>query len=321
MAKKNRPPARPLWRGHLKLSLVSCPVAVYNAITESEDIHLNFLNPETGNRIKYQVIDAETEDVLDRSDLVRGYQFQKDRYVTVTDEEIDELKIESSSIMNVEEFVPMDDISPVFFERAYYVVPDGEAGLEAFAVIRDAMAKAGVYAVTRAVISRKERVLALRASGKGIAGYGLREATDIRADKDFFSGIESVKADKDALQIATKLVEQKTAAFDPTKFEDRFEARMRALIDAKLKGVELEPEEIPETPNVINLMDALKRSLEGGGGGRAKSAAPREGAREGATVHKLQPKKKAAPKRAAKTSARGRKHTAKHGSRATHYAV
>jgi len=296
---RSKLPSRPLWRGYLKLSLVSCPIAIYNALTESEDIHLNFLNPETGNRIRYQVIDAETEELVERSDLVRGYQFQKDRYVTLTEDELDELKIESSEVMKVEEFVPLTDIAPMYFERGYYIVPDGEAGADAYAVIREAMAKSGMFAITRAVIARKERVIALKPSGRGIIGHALREASDIRPEKEFFGGIGAEKPDKDALAIAMQLVEQKTSAFEPEKFEDRYEARLRQLIDAKLEGVELEPEEIEEAaPKVTSLMDALKRSLAEGKGKRGPSN-DNETERKAATVHKLPAKKKAAAKRKA----------------------
>ena len=304
MAKRPKTAARPLWRGHLKLSLVSCPIAIYNAVTETEDIHLHFLNPETGNRVRYQSVDAETDEVLERSDLVRGYEFQKDRYVTLTNEEIDELKIDSSTVMNVEEFVPVDDISPMYFERAYFIAPDGEAGMEAYVVIREAMEKSGKYAISRAVMSRKERVIAMKPRGKGIIGYGLREESDIRPEKEYFKDIEDAKVDRDALNIAMKLIEQKTGKFDPSKFEDRFEHRLRELIDAKLKGVELEPEEIEEAPKVVNLMDALKRSLNAG-----KSPSRMPTAKSGgATVHRLQPKaKKTARKAPAKRKVAPRK--------------
>lgn len=299
MPRRSKQVSRPLWRGYLKLSLVSCPIAVFNAITESEDIHLNFLNPETGNRIRYQVVDAETEELIDRADLVRGYQFQKDRYVTLTDDELDELKIESSEVMKVEEFVPFAEIPPMYFERGYYIVPDGEAGEEAYAVIREAMSRSGMFAITRAVIARKERVIALKPSGRGIVGHALREASDIRPEREFFGGIDAAKPDKDALAIALQLVEQKTARFDPAKFEDRYEARLRQLIDAKLEGVELEPEEIEEAPKVTSLMEALKRSLAEGGKGARRGASNDDAGDEprAATIHRLQPKKKAPAKK------------------------
>ncbi len=314
MARRSKQASRPLWRGYLKLSLVSCPIAVFNAITESEDIHLNFLNPETGNRIRYQVIDAETDELVDRADLVRGYQFQKDRYVTLTEDELDELKIESSEVMKVEEFVPLTEIPEMYFERGYYIVPDGEAGEEAYAVIREAMAKSGMFAITRAVIARKERVIALKASGRGIVGHALREETDIRPEKEFFGGIAATRPDKDALAIALQLVEQKTTSFAPARFEDRYEARLRQLIDAKLEGVELEPEEIEEAPKVTSLMDALKRSLAEGKGARRGPSNDNDGddrpAKKSAMVHKLPaPKKKAAAKKstAPKKSAKSRR--------------
>ncbi|MGQ3073157.1 MAG: non-homologous end joining protein Ku [Ferrovibrionaceae bacterium] len=299
MPRRSKQVSRPLWRGYLKLSLVSCPIAVFNAITESEDIHLNFLNPETGNRIRYQVVDAETEELIDRADLVRGYQFQKDRYVTLTDDELDELKIESSEVMKVEEFVPFAEIPPMYFERGYYIVPDGEAGEEAYAVIREAMSRSGMFAITRAVIARKERVIALKPSGRGIVGHALREASDIRPEREFFGGIDAAKPDKDALAIALQLVEQKTARFDPAKFEDRYEVRLRQLIDAKLEGVELEPEEIEEAPKVTSLMEALKRSLAEGGKGARRGASNDDAGDEprAATIHRLQPKKKAPAKK------------------------
>lgn len=295
--KKKALPARPLWRGHLKLSLVACPVALFNAITESDDIHLHFLNPDTGNRVRYQSIDAETEEVVERADLVKGYEFQKDRYVTLTNDELDDLKIESSSVMTIEQCVESDDIDARYFEKAYYIIPDGDAGEEAFAVIRDAIAKSGLYAITRAVIARKERVIALKPCAKGFMGWALREASDIRDTDAFFDDIENVHASKDELAIAMKLISQKKGKFEPDKFDDRYEVRLRQLIDAKLKGVELEPEDIEDEPTVINLMDALKKSLGEGKRGRKGPSNDNEGERRGATVHKLTTRKKSTAKK------------------------
>lgn len=311
-AKPNKAPGRPLWRGHLKLSLVSCPVAIYNAITASEDIRLNMLNPETGNRIRMKTVDAETGEEVERGDTVKGYEFQKDKYVTLSNEELDELKIESSTIMDIEQFVPRDALDARYYDHFYYVIPDGEAGEEAYAVIREAMNKSNTFAITRAVISRKERVIALRPCTKGLMGYGLREETDIRDTDAFFDDIENASVDKDMLSIAMQLVEKKTAEFDPTRFEDRYEARLRQLIEAKTKGVELEDEPQVEEPNVVNLMDALQRSLRGEKLERKPRADDNEGERESATVHNLKPKakakaqtaKKPATKKATKTKKR-----------------
>ncbi|MGE0153220.1 MAG: Ku protein [Reyranellaceae bacterium] len=292
---------RPFWRGHLKLSLVSCPVQLHSAITDRNDIHLNFINPETGNRIRNQIIDAETEEVVAREELVRGYQFAKDRYVTISEEELAELKIDSSSTLEIEKFVPQEDIPAVFFDKVYYIVPDGDAGLEAFVVIRDAMDKAGMFAISRVVLARKERVIAMRPKDKGIVAYSLREADDIKPDKEYFKDIESPRVDKDMLEIAMRLVRQKSGHFDPKDYEDRYEQRMRDLIQAKLKGVELEPLEEAEEPKVVDLMEALKRSLDQGGGKERKSA------QGGATIHQLKPKPKAAKKKAVRRPAAKRK--------------
>jgi len=304
--KTNKAPGRPLWRGHLKLSLVSCPVAIYNAITASDDIRLNMINPETGNRIRMKTVDAETGEDVERSETVKGYEFQKDRYVTLSNEELDELKVESSSVMDIEQFVPRDALDPRYYDHFYYVIPDGEAGEEAYAVIREAMNKSSTFAITRAVISRKERVIALRPCTKGLMGYGLREETDIRDTDAFFDDIEDVSIDKDMLSIAMQLVEKKTSEFDPSKFEDRYEARLRQLIDAKTKGIELEDEPEIEVPNVVNLMDALQRSLRGERSGRKASADEDDDTseRKGATVHKLPTKSKAKAAQAKKPAAK-----------------
>lgn len=295
--KKSKVPARPLWRGHLKISAVACPVAMYNALTESDDIHLHMLNPETGNRVNLITVDSETREELARADLVRGYEFQKNKYVPITPDELDELKIESSEVMNIEQFVEMDALDPRYFERFYYILPDGEAGDDAFAVIRGALEKKKLFAITRAVIARKERIIAIRSCTKGMIGYALREEDNIRDTDQFFDDIESVSIDKGMMDLAMKLVEQKTHRFDPSKFEDRFENRLKQLIEAKLEGVELEPEEYEEAPKVINLMDALKQSL-GEGRGR-RSSNDNEGERKGATVHKLEPKRKSATRKKA----------------------
>jgi len=295
--------ARPFWRGHLKLSLVSCPVQLHSAVTEKNDIHLNFINPETGNRIRNQTIDAETEEVVSREDLVRGYQFAKDRYVTFTEDELADLRIESSSTMEIEKFVPQEDITPVYFDKVYYITPDGDAGLEAFVVIREAMEKAGMLAISRVVLARKERVIAMKPEDKGIIAYSLREADDIKPEKEYFKDIDSPRVDKDMLEIAMRLVKQKSGHFDPDEYEDRYEQRMRDLIQAKLKGVELEPIEEADEPKVVDLMEALKRSL-GEGGGRKE----RKTSGGGATIHQLKPKPKAAKKKTAKrTTTRRRK--------------
>lgn len=298
---------RPLWRGHLKLSLVSCPVALYSTLTGKEEMRLHFINPKTGHRIRQRYIDAETEKPVERQDLIRGYEFSKDRYVTFSEEELDDIKIESSTNMVVDKFIDAADIPPMYYDSFYYMAPDGDAGDEAFAVIRDAMERAGKCAIARVVLMRKERVIAFMPRGKGMVAFSLHEAGDVKPEREFFKDIGAVKADKDMLAVAQKLIAQKSGKFDAADFEDRYAVKLRALVDAKLKGVEIEeePEEAPQ--NVINLMDALKRSL-----GQQRN--PRgEGS---ATVHRLKPRAKtpAAGKAVPRSSA---KRKAKPGRRAS----
>lgn len=278
-------PQRPLWRGHVKLSLVSCPVALYSALDTKGDVRLHFINPQTGHRIRQFLVDAETEKPVDRQDLLRGYEFSKDRYVTFTEEELDEIKIESSSTMVIEKFVARDTIPPMYLDNVYYMIPDGDAGTEAFAVIHEAMAKADKFALSRLVLMRKERVIAFSPHGEGMIAYSLREAREIKPAKAYFKDIDNPKSDKDMLAITQKLIAQKSGKFDPKDFEDRYETKLRAMVDAKLKGVEIEeePEEAPT--NVIDLMGALKRSLKQGGGKGASSG--------GASVHRLKTARKA----------------------------
>jgi len=295
---------RPLWQGQLKLSLVSCEVKLFPVLTHREEIHFNLLNPETGNRIRMQPTDAETGEELERADLVKGYQYSKDRYVVVTDEELNELKIESSDVMAIEKFVPAADIAPIFYDQSYYVVPAGKADDEAFGVIREAMKKAGKVALARVVISRRERIVAVESQGKGMVGHSLHEAEDISDMSDVLRGAGG-KPEADMVAIAAKLVEQKSGDFDPKDFKNRYEDRLRELIDAKLAGEKLpeEPEE-EDRSNVVDLMTALKQSLSGKGKG--KEAA---GDKKSATIHHLPSRKKSAPKRktAAKSPAKRRK--------------
>jgi DNA end-binding protein Ku len=299
---------RPIWRGLLKLSLVTCPIRLYSALTERGNIHFNLLNPETGSRIRMQPVDASTGEEVERADLVKGYQYAKGKYVVVSEEELAELKIESSDTMVVERFAPAADIEPIYYENAYYVVPDGDAGIEAYGVIRDAMREAKKVALCRVVIARRERVVALAPHGKGMMGHSLRSADEVVKESAYFKELGSTKADREMVTIATKLIEQKAGAFEPSAFEDRYEERVRELLDAKLKGEKLEPEELPEPrSNVVDLMAALKESL----GSRGQK--DRQSGGEGAKIHRF-PGKKARGQRKATRAAAARRHTPKqHG--------
>jgi DNA end-binding protein Ku len=278
--------ARPSWQGHLKLSLVTCPVSLYNAISPRGEVHFNLLNPKTGNRIRMLTIDAGTEEQVDRKELVKGFEIAKGEYVQVTQEEIDSVRLESTKTIDIESFVPAEEIDRLYWDNPYYLVPDGKMAAEPFTVIREAMDRAGQVALGRLVMSQRERLVALEPRDKGIVATTLRTREEVRAMKQFFDDIPNVKPDRDMIAIAEKIIAQKEEEFDPEKFDDRYEDALKALIEEKRKGHKIVRPKEPEPSNVINLMDALKKSLtsrEGGGkkgGGRAKPAAKKAAKRK-----------------------------------------
>lgn len=257
-------PARPIWRGHLRLALVSCPVALWNARHDRAGIRFNMINPDTGNRIRMVTQDAETGKELERRDLVKGYEFRKDHYLLLSDDDFDSVKVESSSVITVEKFVDTDSIDPVYYDAAYFLAPDGDAGRDVYAVLREAIAKTGKTALARVVISQRERTIALRPSGDGLIAHTLYEDRDLNSSKDLFDGLAEIKTDPEMVQLATQLVERQSGKYDASDLEDRYETRLRAMIDAKLKGegIDLSAEPPAERDtNVIDLMAALKKSL------------------------------------------------------------
>ena len=256
--------ARPIWRGHLRLALVSCPVALFNARHDRAGIRFNLINPETGNRIKMVTTDAETGKELERRDLVKGYEFRKNQYVLLSDDDFDSVKVESSSVMTIEKFVDTDSIDPIYYDAAYFLAPDGDAGRDVYAVLREAIAKAGKTALSRVVIAQRERTIALRPTGDGLMAHTLYEDRDLNSAKDLLYGLSGIKIDPEMVQLATQLVQQQSGNYDSADLEDRYETRLRAMIDAKLKGegIDLEAEEpVASTSNVVDLMSALKKSL------------------------------------------------------------
>jgi DNA end-binding protein Ku len=255
--------ARPIWRGHLRLALASCPVGLYNARHDRAGIRFNLINPETGNRIRMVTQDAETGKEVERRDLVKGYEFRKGQYVLLSDEDFDSVKVESSSVMTIEKFVDTDSIDPVYYDAAYYVAPDGDAGRDVYAVLREAIAKTGKIALARVVISQRERTIAIRPTGDGLMAHTLYEERDLNGSKDLFEGLAGIKIDPEMVQLASQLVHRQSGKYDAADLEDRYETRLRAMIDAKLKGEgidAIEPEE-PAHTNVVDLMAALKKSL------------------------------------------------------------
>jgi len=257
---------RPTWQGHLKLSLVTCPVALYTATNPSGDVHFNLINPKTNNRIHMITTDPDTGPV-ERSELVKGYEVEKGRYVLLSEDEIKSVRLESTRTIDIERFVPVADIDRIYWDHPYYLAPDGKMAQEAFGVIREAMERSGQIALGRIVLSTRERLLALEPRGKGILAYSLHTEDEIRNADDIFGSISSAKPDAAMIAIAEKIIDQQKGPFDPSQFTDRYETALKALIAEKQKGhrpVEAAP---PEESNVVDLMAALRASLAGKGGG------------------------------------------------------
>lgn len=264
--------ARPSWQGHLKLSLVTCPVALYNAVSPRGDVHFNLINPDTGNRIRMLTVDAGTEEPVERKSLVKGFEIEKGQYVTVTQEEIDSVRLESTKTIDIENFVPAEDIDRLYWDNPYYLVPDGKMAAEPYAVIREAMERSGQIALGRLVMSQRERLVALEPRDNGIVATMLRSHEEVRAAGQFFDDIPKVKADPEMIAIAEKIIAQKETEFDATQFNDRYEEALRDLIEGKRKGRKIVAVAAPKDTNVVDLMDVLKASLKEAGGGRAKAA-------------------------------------------------
>jgi DNA end-binding protein Ku len=254
---------------------------MYNARTERTSIRFHMINPDTGNRIKMVTKDSETGAELQRSSLVKGYEFSKGRYVLVSDEDLDSVKVESSAIMAVEKFIEAGSIDPIYFDESYYLAPDAKAGEDVYAVLREAIAKTGTIALTRVVISQRERTVALRHAGPGIIAHTLLEERDLNQAGQYFDEAAKLSVDPEMVDLATQLIKRQTGKYDPADIEDRYENRLRAMIDAKVAGMPLEPEErVYERSNVIDLVSALKKSLEEADASEAKAEKTPKGPRQ-----------------------------------------
>jgi DNA end-binding protein Ku len=280
-------PARPTWQGHLKLSLVTCPVALYTATSKTNDISFHLINPETNNRIRMVATDPDTGPV-ERSDLVKGYEVSKDEYVLFDTADFDKVKLESTRTIDIDQFVDADEIDRLYWDDPFYVVPDKGVGAEAFAVIREAMAKQNKIAIGSLVLRNRERRIALEVRGKGLVAYTLRAHDEVRDADDYFDEIPTRKADADMVDIAARIISQKDAEFDPTQFKDRYDEALKAMIKAKQKGQGVVEAPEPDDTNVIDLMAALKNSLKGSASG---------GATKKPAAKKAAPAKKTAPRK------------------------
>jgi DNA end-binding protein Ku len=249
------------WKGFLRLSLVTCPVALYPATSDTEKVSFNQINRKTGHRIKYTKVDAETGEEVATEDIMKGYKVDTDTYVEVTKDELDDIALESTRTIDIDEFVPKTDIDSRYLIRPYYLVPDGKVGHDAFAVIRETIRSLNKVAIGRVVLTNREHVIALEPLGKGLMGTLLRYPYEVRDEKEYFDDVQDVKITKDMLDLAKHIVEQKSADFDPEEFDDRYETALIELINQKRNGLPVAKAAPKSTGNVINLMDALKRSL------------------------------------------------------------
>ncbi len=250
------------WKGFLRLSLVTCPVALYPATSDTEKVSFNQINRKTGHRIKYAKVDADTGEEVASDDIIKGYKVDTDTYIEVSKEELEDIALESTHTIEIDEFVPKTDIDSRYLIRPYYLVPDGKVGHDAFAVIRETIRSMNKVAIGRVVLTNREHIVALEPLGQGLMGTLLRYPYEVRSEKEYFDDIQNVKVTKDMLDLAKHIVEKKSGSFEPDKFEDHYESALIDLIDKKRSGIRPAAKAAPKTGgNVINLMDALKRSL------------------------------------------------------------
>src|SRR5258705_8466189 len=258
------------WKGFLRLSLVTCPVALYPATSDTEKVSFNQINRKTGHRIKYAKVDADTGEEVANEDIMKGYKVDTDTYIEVSKEELDDIALESTHTIEIDEFVPKADIDNRYLIRPYYLIPDGKVGHDAFAVIRETIRSMNKVAIGRVVLTNREHIIALEPLGKGLMGTLLRYPYEVRSEKEYFDEVQDVKVTKDMLYLDRHIVEKKAGSFEPERFEDRYESALIDLINQKRNGMRTTAKAAPKSSgNVINLMDALKRSLA-----NEKQAAP-----------------------------------------------
>jgi DNA end-binding protein Ku len=270
---------RAYWKGYLKLSLVSCPIQVFPAISEREKIRFHQINRKTRNRIKYCKLDAVTGKPVSDEDIVKGYEMGKGRYVEITDDELETVAIGSKHTIEIDQFVPRSEIDELYWNIPYYIAPEGEVGRQAFAVIREAIKKEGMVALGNVVFTTREHVMAIEPRGKGMLGVTLRYPYEIREEADYFADISDEKVPRDMLDLAVHIVATKAGHFEPETLEDHYENALKELIKKKQHGEKIEKPKERAPAEVINLMDALRKSVA------ADRSSSRSHARRAATRH------------------------------------
>jgi DNA end-binding protein Ku len=306
---------RAYWKGYLKLSLVSCPIALFPATSEREKISFHQLNKETGNRIRYRKVDAETGDEVDSSHIIKGYEVAKGEYIELEPEELDAAAIDSKRVIEIDEFVPKAEIDELYLRDPYFIIPDGEVGQQAFAVIREAIRKEGMVALGKVVFTSREHVIALEPRDKGMVGVTLRYPYEVRQPEEYFDTIDDEKVPKDMMDLAIHIVDTKRGKFEPEKFEDHYENALKELLRKKQKGEKIERPREPARTNVVNLMEALRQSVKAAGGKRPSATRAQarkgkkriEGQREMLLPIPGKKDKEAAAKSTARSSGRHRK--------------
>jgi DNA end-binding protein Ku len=270
-------PARPFWKGYLKLSLVSCPIALYTGTASTERVSFRQINKKTGNRLRQQLVDEVTREPVEGEDKGRGYEYAKNAYIPVDDDELDALAIESKHTIEIDSFVPREQIDQRYLDSPYYITPDDRVGQEAFAVIREAMRGKWMVALGRVVLAKRERVIMLEPWDKGLTATTLRYPYEVRDAKEYFDNIPNVALDPNMLKLAEQIPQSKTTDFDPSQFADRYEEAVVKMLEKKQAGMPVSREYAPPRPqNAANLMDALRRSIAQE---KAASAPPKKGRR------------------------------------------
>ena len=268
-------PARPYWQGYLKLSLVSCPIALYTGTSSTERVSFRQINKKTGNRLRQQLVDEVTREPVEAHDKGRGYEYSKNAYIPVDDDELDAIAIESTNSVEIDSFVPREQIDERYLDSPYYIIPHDRVGQEAFAVIREAMRSENMAALGRIVLAKRERVIMLQPWGKGLTGTTLRYPYEIRDPKEYFDDIPDVSLEPDMLKLAEQILRSKATDFDPSRFVDRYEEAVVEMLKKKQAGLAVSRERpSPRPENVVNLMDALRSSIAQE---KAASAPPTKG--------------------------------------------
>ena len=274
---------RAYWKGHLRLSLVTCPIELFPAISQSEKTRFHQINKRTGNRLRQQMVDEDTGRVVDKEHKGRGYELGKGRYVEVEDEELKAVELESTHTVDIDGFVPAAEIDKRYLNRPYYIAPASKVGADAFAVIRDALKDKDRVALARIVVANREHVMAIEPLGKGLLGTTLRYDYEVRDEKPYFADIPGVRVSKETVKLAEHILNSMTTHFDPAKFKDRYEIALKKLVQKKARGGKIEaPEREEEPSNVINLMDALRQSV----GKKGRRRTPSRGRRAGKAQHR-----------------------------------